>query len=452
MNGNAAGPGRLANRGAKDFDMPATSEPTPNANPMPDQQDGGRPVWLKLLFFLSLIVFGAAVLYYVNRPAEVKPATPAAVKLAPVELGNVEQRLRIVGATTAKNYAAISGPRLQGPDSGTSMVLLRLADSGKFVKKGDIVAEIDPQSAQDHIDDTADGLRDQENNVKKKQIQQELDMENLRQSLRVAKSSLDKAKLDFSAQEVRTVVDQELLKLAVDEADAAYKQISAEVKLREQSQKADMRITEIGRDLQVAHLQRHQNDIVRYVIRAPIDGMVVIESMHRPGGDQVQVAAGDRVYPGMPFMKIVDTSQMLVNATVNQAEGNLFRLGQSATINLDAFPGAKYQGKINSIGALAVSGFGQNFYIRTLPVKLVMASTDARVIPDLSASADVLLQKVENVLTVPVAAVTSDNGQTFVRVQSGGGFQKRAVKTGLSNGIKVAILDGLKQGEHVLLN
>jgi biotin carboxyl carrier protein len=434
--------------------MPATNEPTPVPAPKRDQPEPpGRPVWLKFVFFLSLIVFGGAILYYLNRPAPVVPVnTPAVVKLAPVEKGNVEYRLRIVGATTALNYAALAGPQLRGPDSGSSMVLLRLAESGKIVKKGDIVAEIDPQSAQDHIDDTIAGLRDRENDVKKKQIQQELDMENLRQSVRVAKATLDKAKLDFSALEVRTVVDQELLKLAVDEAEAAYKQISSELVLREQSQKADMKITAIARDLEVAHVKRHEVDILRYVIRSPIDGMVVIETMNRPGGDRVQVAPGDRVHPGMPFMKIVNTSKMLVNATVNQAEGNLFKLGQSATVNLDAFPGAKFTGRIDSIGALAVSGFGQNYYIRTLPVRVVMTSTDSRVIPDLSASADVLLEKVENVLTVPLSAVSLEKDQAVVQVKSANGFQKRTVKTGLSDGVKVAVLEGLKQGEQVLIN
>jgi len=433
--------------------MSATSNPTSNPGDKPvPPENAGRPVWLKLVFFLSLIAFGAAILYYVNRPAAVQPATPVAVKLAPVERGDVEFRLRIVGSTTAKRYAAISGPRLNGPDSGTSMVLLRLAESGKFVKAGDVVAEIDPQSAQDHIDDTVAGLRDKENDVKKKQIQQELDMENLRQSLRVAKATLDKAKLDFSAQEVRTVVDQELLKLAVDEAEASYKQIGSEVALREASQKADMRITSIARDLEIAHVKRHEVDIVRYVIRAPIDGMIVIETMNRPGGDRVQVAPGDRVFPGQPFMKIVDTSAMLVNATVNQTESNLFRLGQNATVNLDAFPEARFTGKIDSIGALATGGRSQNFYIRTLPVRVVMTSTDSRVIPDLSASADVLLNRAEGVLTVPLTAVSAEKDQQFVEVKTAKGFEKRAIKTGLSDGVKVAVLEGLKQGEQVRLN
>ncbi len=439
--------------GAKNPVMPATSNPTSNPGDKPTPPEStGRPVWLKLVFFLSLIAFGAAILYYVNRPVPVKTATPATVKLAPVERGDVEFRLRIVGSTTAKRYAAISGPRLTGPDSGSSMVLLRLGESGKFVKKGDIVAEIDPQSAQDHIDDTVAGLRDRENDVKKKQIQQELDMENLRQSLRVAKATLDKAKLDFSAQEVRTVVDQELLKLAVDEAEASYKQISSEVALREASQKADMRIATISRDLEIAHVKRHEVDIVRYVIRAPIDGMVVIETMNRPGGDRVQMAPGDRVHPGQPFMKIVDTSEMLVNATVNQTESNLFRLGQNATVNLDAFPDARFSGKIDSIGALATGGRSQNFYIRSLPVRLVMTSTDARVIPDLSASADVLLNRAESVLTVPLTAVSAEKDQHYVEVKAPKGFEKRAIKTGLSDGVKVAVLEGLKQGEQVRLN
>lgn len=415
------------------------------------QEPQGRPVWLKLVFFLSLIAFGAAILYYVNRPAPVKLAAPTAIKTAAVEFGDIEYRLRIVGSTTAINTVAITGPIQSGPDSG-AMVILKMADSGKFVKKGEVVAEIDPQSLQDHIDDTVAGLRDKENDVKKKQIQQELDMENLRQSLRVAKASLDKARLDFKAQEVRTVVDQELLKLAVEEAEAAYKQISGEVALREQSQKADMRMTQISRDLEIRHVQRHERDLTKYVIRAPIDGMVVIESMNRPGGDRVQLAVGDRVMPGMPFMKVVDTSRMLVDGTVNQSESNLFRLGQSANINLDAFPGAKYTGKIDSIGALAVGGRSQNYYIRTLPVRVVMSSSDQRVIPDLSASADVLLEKAEKVLMVPLAAVSEEKDQKFVQVRTPKGFERRTVKTGLSDGVKVAVLEGLKQGEQVLIN
>lgn len=432
--------------------MSASTNPSSNpAGGAGEVGNAGRPVWLKLVFFLSLIAFGLAILYYVNRPAPLKTAAPASVKLATTELGDIEYRLRIVGSTTAINTVAITGPRQSGPDSG-AMVILRMADSGKFVKKGEIVAEIDPQSLQDHIDDTAAGLRDKENDVKKKQIQQELDMENLRQSLRVAKASLDKARLDLKAKEVRTVVDRELLELSVDEAEAAYKQISSEVVLREQSQKADMRMTQISRDLEIAHVARHQKDLNQYVIRAPIDGMVVIESMNRPGGDRVQLAPGDRVMPGMPFMRVVDTSKMLVDATVNQSESNLFRLGQSATVNLDAFPGAKYTGKVDSIGALAVGGRTQNYYIRTLPVRVVMSSRDDRVIPDLSASADVLLSKAERVLTVPLSAVSEEKDQKFVQVKTAKGFEKRPVKTGLSDGIKIAVLEGLKQGEQVLIN
>ena len=143
---------------------------------------------------------------------------------------------------------------------------------------------------------------------------------------------------------------------------------------------------------------------------------------------------------------------MLVDATVNQSESNLFRLGQSASINLDAFPGAKFTGRLDSIGALAVGGRNQNFYIRTLPVRVVMDSTDGRVIPDLSASADVLLERAEKVLTVPLTAVSEEKDQKVVQVRTAKGFEKRVIKTGLSDGIKVAVIEGLKQGEQVLVN
>src|SRR5688500_6799257 len=101
------------------------------------------------------------------------------------------------------------------------------------------------------------------------------------------------------------------------------------------------------------HRYRHARDIQVFTIRAPIDGLVVMQQTFR-GGEMASIQQGDRVGPGQPFMKIVNTKEMQVEAQLNQAASSDLRIGQRATIKLDAFPGLEFNGKVHSIGALAV--------------------------------------------------------------------------------------------------
>ncbi|MBI5085778.1 MAG: efflux RND transporter periplasmic adaptor subunit [Acidobacteria bacterium] len=432
--------------------MPATNpllEPLPA--PKPPQAPPRSSVLPKLLGLAAVVVVVAAVAYYLasGRQQQAQKSVVAQARTATAKLGTIESRLRVTGATAARSFANITAPRLRGPEGNQAMVLLKLASSGQMVKKGDVIAEFDPQSMKDHQDDTIAGLRDKENDVKKKIVQNELDMENLQQTLRVAKANLDKANLDFKAADIRTEIDRELLKLAVDEADATYKELLTDLPREKESQSADLRITEIAKVMEDKHVERHEDDLKRLVLHSPMDGMVVLQTTFRSGGDQVMLSVGDRVGPGQPIMKVIDSASMQVEGQINQAETSTFRIGMPANIGLDAFPGARFDGKVYAMGALAVSPGRQQYYIRNIPVRVQIVNPDKRVIPDLSASADVLLGRQENVVTVPAAAVRQADGKDQVEVKTQNGFEKRTVKVGLSNGAQVAILEGLREGETV---
>ncbi|MBI4892774.1 MAG: HlyD family efflux transporter periplasmic adaptor subunit [Acidobacteria bacterium] len=432
-------------------------------NPMPAPQPGPAPArpaidrrgaLLKLLLVLVLIVAASAAGYYAykaRQTEEQKAASVAATKTFTVQRGDLEVRLRVTGSTSASDYANIIAPRQRGPESG-AMVLLKLVGSGVFVKKGDIIVEIDPQSAKDHLDDTLDGLKDQDNNVKKKKVNNDLQMTNLQQTLRQAKANVDKARLDIKAAEIRTDIDRELLKLSLDEAEAAYKEMQLDVPLSQQSQSSDLRNTELGRKTEVLHVERHQGDLDKYIVRAPMDGMAVLATMNRPGGETVTLAVGDTVRPGQQLMKIINPKRMQVDGTVNQSESSQIRIGQGAAVRLDAFPGTAYAAKVHSIGALAVGGGRQNYYIRTIPVLVYVDNADSKMIPDLSASADILLKTEKDAVLAPLAAVEADREKTYVYVRTAKNFERREVKLGADNGVQVAVLEGLKSGEVIKTN
>jgi len=433
--------------------MTGTPNPLPQPAPVarPEPEPSRRLTAWIVLGVLLLTAAGAAGLYAARRKQPSQPAQPVARKTAVVKRGVLEVKVRLSGATSASKFANIVAPKLRSPDSG-AMTLLQLMKSGDRVTKGGVVALFDPQNIKDHLDDTIAGYRDKENDVKKKAVQLELDMENLLQSLRIAKANLDKARLDFKTTPIRTAIDNELLQLAIDEAEVTYREKLNEVELKKKSQAFDARITEISRMMEEQHVERHRDDLSRLTVKTPIDGMVVVGVMNRNMGDQVTYAEGDRVYPGSMFMRVVDPASMQLEGTVNQAESGQFHIGQEAEVELDAYPGYRYKGRVAALGALAVTRGREQYYQRTLPIRIRIQNPDSKMLPDLTGAADVIVHREEHVLLAPTSAVQFENGKSYVEVQTREGIQRRPVNLGESQGVHVEVESGLSEGDVVVIN
>ncbi len=438
--------------------MSALTSPTPQTVPPPEHPPvapaPGPPSssrrWLWLLG-LVVVIGGLLAWRALSRPAaETAPAAPA-IRTAVVTVGPLAETVRVAGTTSARNYASVLAPQPRGPERNRPLVIQKIVPSGTWVKAGQELFRFDEADARDHIDDVENQLRSAVLDIDKRKAEQALDTENLQQSLRVAKSDADKARLDFNAREIRASVDQELLKLSVDETEARYKELLADVKQRELSQKADLAILEIARKRTENHLNRHIYDIKFFSIKSPMDGLAVIQTTFR-GGEMSTLAEGDQVGAGQPVMKIVNPKSMQIEGLLNQAESGLVRIGQEARVTLDAFPGLEFKGRVYSIGALAVSGFRQQYYIRSVPVKVSIEGADQRLIPDLSAAADVVVHKTENATLAPLAGVKLEDGKSVVYVKTAQGFEKRIVQVGARNTTHAAVISGLKAGEEIRLN
>jgi hypothetical protein len=151
-------------------------------------------------------------------------------------------------------------------------------------------------------------------------------------------------------------------------------------------------------------------------------------------------------------MKIVNTKSMQVEGSVNQAESDEFRIGQRGRVRFDAFPGMEFDGEVYSLGALAAGGMRGSAYMRTVPIRLKIAGFDPRLIPDLSASVDVVIEKAEAPVLVPRAALQTEDGKTVAYVKKGENFERREVTLGLQNATHAVALAGLNSGDFVRLN
>ncbi len=416
--------------------------PAPLRTPEPVAPAVAPPIYEKPSSYrkwvlLALIAGGAWAGYqFIAKPkAQQKGTQATTVRTAKVSSGAIQRILRLTGATAAKNFSVVAAPMMRGPDAGRALVLIQVAKSGAVVKKNEVVAQIDAQSMKDHVDDITTQIEQADADIKKRKAEQALSLEGMQQNIRVTRAELEKAKLDSSASEVRTTIDAELLKLSVDEQEATLKQQLADLPKQKIANDAEIRILELTKDRHVRHKERHAHDVERFTIHAPINGLVVMQSIWR-GNEMGQVQVGDVVAPGQPFMQIVDTSGMLVHAV----------------ISFDAFPDLKLKAKVSSIGAIAVAGRIANNFLRTVPVYLSIQEHDNRVIPDLSTAANVVVDQSDNALQVPREAVEWKNGKWFVRVKNGDRFESREVKLGMSDNLRVAVLEGLRAGEEVALD
>jgi multidrug efflux pump subunit AcrA (membrane-fusion protein) len=411
----------------------------------------GRPLWVKVLIWVVVLSALAAAAYFVFRPSSKTPsvAGPPTVRAT---VGPLATTLRMSGTTSARNFVNITAPLLRGPESRGSLVLLHLVKSGASVRKGEKIVEIDAQSAVDHIDDVKDTVRQAENDIQRRQAEQAVEWETLQQTLRVAKATYDKAHLDAGAAEVKTDVERQLLKLAEEEALARYREQQQDLANKKASHEAEIRILGLTLARHKMHLGRHEHDLTHYTIYASMDGLAVMQTIFR-GGEFGQVQQGDQIWPGQGIMKVVDPKSMQVEGSVSQSDSSGIRVGQEVEIGLDAFPGVKFKGKVHSIGALAVGGWRQNYYIRSVPVRVSLEAQDPRVIPDLSAHCNIILGRTADTVQVPLSAVReSGAGRGEVWVKSERGFDRREVTLGARNNMNIAVSSGLKAGEEVRLN
>lgn len=427
---------------------PVKHQPTLAPKPVPAPPSSGNP-WK---WWILLAIAGVAAYFGYRSATQPAPTTAVvATKTAKVAVGNLARTIRVGGQTAAVDFSNITAPALKGPDANREMVLLSTATPGTWVKKGTLIAAIDGQSMQDHVDDLGDTIESAQADVRKRRAEQGIEFENLLQTIRISKSEADKARLDFATSDIRTDIERQLLKLNLDEADASYKQAQGDLDLKRASQAAEIKILELTLLRHTRHRDRHVKDVEAFKIYAPMEGLVVMSPIFR-GNEMGQVQAGDRVFPGQGFMKIVNTKRMQVEGTVNQAESSEFRVGQEATIKFDAFPGMEFKGKVHTIGALAAASYRQSAFIRNVPIRLQIEGNDPRLIPDLSASADVVIEKAQGQVLVPRAALQEEDGKTFAYVKKGDTFERREVTLGLHSDTRAVSLAGLSAGDEVRIN
>ena len=309
----------------------------------------------KKLLAIVIVVVAVSVgvgAYYVRRPA-VGPD----VRLTQVTRGDIVDVVSATGTLEAVTTVEV-GTQVGG------IIQELYADFNSIVKKGQVIARLDPTLLQTNIEQ-------QRANV----VRSEADLDRLKVALADSKQKLERAK---------TLFDKQLLPRTELE--------TAEVNVR--SADAQIRSAEAGLTQARSQLNSAEVNLNHTVIKAPIDGIVISRA----------VEPGQTVNAGMSaptlFVLAADLTKMQVNANIDESDVGRMRPGQAVTFRVDAYPNESFTGAVEQVRLQPTTV--QN--VVTYQTVIEVPNQQLKLKPGMTATVTIEVARKNGVLRVPAAA------------------------------------------------
>ena len=369
---------------------------------------------------------------------------------------------------------------LKGASGDVDASRLATVERGTMVKSVVATGKVEPITKIE-IKSKANGIikvlnADVDRAVKAGDILVELDREQLAAALRGAEANLLAARASLEGAEAqlkKSIVeaegpDEQFARRAYDRAQTLFGQnliaqsalddAHSLVDVAENRKRAAFSQLAIGKAkitearAQVAQAKaaadRAAEDMANATIRAPIRGTVLSRDVEIGSSVSSILNLGANA---TLVMTLGDIEQVFVRGKVDEADIGRVRLGQPARIRVETFKDKVFNGKVTQISPMGV----EKDNVTNFEVRVSIDNPGKELKANMTANAEIVLEEHADALIVPEAAVTYDaQKNAFVEVVLPGaknGRKKIPVKLGVGNGTKIQILDGLKQGDKVIL-
>ena len=359
--------------------------------------------------------------------------------------GTFVRQVRATGTTEAVRSATTVAPRLAG--QSYNLIITRLVAGGARVRPGDILVEFDRQDQiRAALDRRAEYL-DLEQQILKKRAEQAAARAADETALTVADHDVGRARLDVEKNEFLPRIDAEKNTLGLEQATARLAQLQQAMSLKARSAAAEIKMIEIRRDRAERAWRNAEVNANMMMARAPFEGLAVLKSTFK-GSQMAEVQEGDEIYAGTPVVDVVDPAHMQVRARISQADGGFVTVGQPARIQLDAYPDLVFDGRVEQMTPLAAAS-QLTPRVRMFSALIGIVGAHAKLMPDLSAAVDIVVERHENVLVLPREAVVVDRAGAWVQVRRQGRGTRQAVTLSAISTEQVVVTTGLDEGTIV---
>jgi HlyD family secretion protein len=279
--------------------------------------------------------------------------------------------------------------------------------------------------AQADYDQAWDSARDWELNVKWKKDALEAERE-------ATQNALEKAQYDLEV--AQAAYNLEVAGISQANVQSAWAQVlSSRVALETeplQLEQLELSLSQAQLTLDSARRTLEDTKLI-----APIGGTVTL----------LELTVGEQVSAGTTVVELNDLTVFVVEVNLDETDVAKVSVGQGAIVTLDAFPDEELAGKVTDIAPVANIQSGVVLYPVT--VQLAPAEVPARV--GMTANVEIVTASKADALIVPLRAIQSESGKSYIWRQSADGFEKVEVSLGVMTEVEVEITGGLTAGDVV---
>lgn len=335
-------------------------------------------------------------------------------------------------------------------------------DIGDKVKKGELLFSLDDKDLQIELETRKTEIDSAKLEIKK--AKQDRDQSDLQIELKLRETAISRAKLelqktvdDFArdqklfddkliSKEVMQGVTttRELAKNAVSQAECNL-ELSTE-RLKKSRDRADTNFQIATNSVLKAerNLELTRDRLSKTRIIAPFDCTVLTRSISAVGQS---VSGSGGFNSGTEVLSIANLDKMIIDAHVNQADITRLSPDMEVDVSIEAVVGLNVQGIVERIAPKATIRNG----IKGFSARILLTEIDPRIQPGMTAKISIPVVSADNALSVPLAAVFTEQSGRFVYVIKDGEFEQRPVVIGVSDYRFAEVISGLEPGETVSL-
>jgi multidrug resistance efflux pump len=372
------------------------------------------------------------------------------VTTAAVTRGDFVDYIQIRGDIRPAKSIVLAAP-LQ---AGGELQIVKLVKNGTVVKKGDLVVEFDATSLQQRLLERRSDLRTAEGEIEQSQAQAKITTEQQATNLMKAKYDVDRAKLDLGKRDLISRIEFEGAKLSLKDAEQRLKEVEAKGLSTAAGSDAELMGKKRKREKAQFDVDRTTASIEALHLRAPADGTVNILENPRSGGPfgggGVEFREGDRAWPGASILELPDLSSIHLEARLDESDRGRLKVGQTATVKIEAVPGKDFAARVDLISVLARVDFSSGWPpVRNFDLGLILDERDPRLRPGMTATARIAADRLPNVTLVPAETIFQKDGRPVVYRVNGSKFDEQAIEITRRGREQAAVSAGVKPGDRL---
>ncbi len=204
------------------------------------------------------------------------------------------------------------------------------------------------------------------------------------------------------------------------------------------------KITAPPNEVQIKELEYKiaQEEYEYTILKAPWDGEVI--AIYVQEGDNI--SKGDSATSSTDIMTLLNRDEMFVTVDIDEVDIREIAVGQQARVTLEAYPGLQLSAEVSYIDYRAVAKGST----KAVAVTLKLFQDDPRIKPGFSAKVEIVVAEAKDALQVPLTAVRTVGGRSFVALVKGTTTEQVPVAIGLTTDEVVQIVSGVQEGDRVL--